>query len=123
MVAKKGAKVGTILTPDQIKEIRSKYKDGLTIVDLSKMYFVSGSTIHRTLAGGSNPIKMRPAGPLGSLDVSTDQIIELKEVQGLSYQKIAAKVSLSPATVQERYKRAKGMQMPESVRTRTRKLR
>lgn len=93
-----------ILSKEQRTEIRKLYKDGLTITDLARRFYVSRSTIHRALSEGSSPIKRRLPGPIGANDVPTATIVELREVQGLSYDKIAAKVAMVPSAVQQRYK-------------------
>lgn len=94
---------GGVLTEEKISLIREEYKEGYTIAELAERHHVATGTIHRALVGGSNPIKMRPSGPVGSMDVPTSQIVELREVQGLTYAKIAQKVMLNPSTVRERY--------------------
>lgn len=86
--------------------VLEQYRAGRGSDELADEYSVDRRTVQRWAAQAD---VLRGRGPRGRADVPTELIVELREVDELSFARVAAEVGMSVSGVKGRYRRHLGL--------------
>lgn len=96
------------LNEEDVAEIRLRYDLGLSTHQLAERFGVAPRTIRRLIP----PDRLRGPGPASGpravhADVRDDEVVRLRDVDGLSWAQLGEAVGMSWSGARHRYQRAK----------------
>lgn len=92
-------------TPGLRRRVLDDYRAGATSHELAARHRVDATTVQRWIRQAGE-IELRRTGPRGRTDVPTALIVELRDVDHLSWSQVADEVRMSKTGVQTRYRLA-----------------
>lgn len=96
------------LTEEDVAELRLRYDLGLSIRQLAERFQITPESVRRRIP----PEKLRGRGPARGpravhTDVRDDEVVHLRDVDGLSWAQLGERVGMSWSGARHRYERAK----------------